>query len=653
MDQIRPPAVPLITVDPYFSIWSFGDNLYDTSPRHWTGAKNSMHGMIKYNGKAYRFMGETADCSNYYAYCDIIPQKSVNVKPTITEYVFENNDIELCVNFISPLLLNDLHLLARPISYIEYNIKPKRDISNPGLYFDIACEACVNNPMQEVKLLRGKYGVYCGNIEQKILEKCGDDLRIDWGYMHLFESEAYFGMALQSRASFIHGFELEHLSEDTGYIICEKNPVMAVVKKDMTGVIALGYDDIKSIEYLGNKLNPYYRINGDSFEDVAQKSLSEFEKIKHKCRNFDDELTQKAEEISPKYAEIISLTYRQTIAAHKLCYDDKGMIFISKECYSNGCAATLDITYPSMPLFLLFNPDLVKAMMRPIFDFAVTDKWKYDFAPHDVGCYPLVNGQVYGLNEDKGRYDDNRQMPIEECGNALICTYAICRAQNDFSYAMENKDILIKWGNYLLKEGFDPGNQLCTDDFGGHVNHNCNLSVKAIVGIYICGELFGISEMKQKAKEYAKLWKEWASDGEKYRMAFDAENTWSLKYNMVWDKLFGFNLFDEDIYKTETAYYEKQMSRYGIPLDYRSTKGKLDWIMWVAAISEDKQYRDKVIDSVWNMINETKQRVPLTDYYDVDTGKQIEWGFYSSPIGFSNRSVLGGFAILLLKEDWL
>jgi len=243
---------------------------------------------------------------------------------------------------------------------------------------------------------------------------------------------------------------------------------------------------------------------------------------------------------------------------------------------------------------------------------------------------------------------ESMQMPVEECGNALICTYAICRTKNDFSYAEENHELLEKWGNYLLEYGFDPGEQLCTDDFGGHLNHNCNLSVKAIVGIYACGELLENEAMKQKAREYAALWCERAKDGDKYKMAFDTDDTWSIKYNMVWDKIFGFGLFPKEVYEAEIKCYESKMTKYGIPLDYRGNIGKLDWIMWAARMSDDMEFRDKVIHSVFCMINETKQRVPLTDYYNVKNAEQVVWTFYRSQAGFSNRSVVGGLGILLL-----
>jgi len=247
MGRLRAPAVPLLLNDPYLSIWSFADKLYEEPTRHWTGTKNSMLGFVKYDDKTFRFMGKTAAESNYhYTDIDVLLQKSVEIKPTSTKYIFENEDIELEVEFLSPLITDDLQLLSRPVSYISYKVTPKSKAIEAKIYFDIACEACVDKPSQSVRLFRGENGVYCGNIQQNVLGKCGDDLRIDWGYLHLLEKEAYFGRALQCRDAFIRDYEAELLEENVTYEISEFNPVLACVKSGNSGVNAVAYDDIKS-----------------------------------------------------------------------------------------------------------------------------------------------------------------------------------------------------------------------------------------------------------------------------------------------------------------------------------------------------------------------------------------------------------------------
>ena len=111
-----------------------------------------------------------------------------------------------------------------------------------------------------------------------------------------------------------------------------------------------------------------------------------------------------------EYAELVSLAYRQVCAAHKLVVDKNGeLLYISKRLLKRLCRDGRR-QLSSTPMFLIFNPELVFAMMRPIFKYAASDAWPFDFAPHDAGQYPFVNGQVYSNGTDP-----RWQMPVEEC----------------------------------------------------------------------------------------------------------------------------------------------------------------------------------------------------------------------------------------------
>ncbi len=233
--------------------------------------------------------------------------------------------------------------------------------------------------------------------------------------------------------------------------------------------------------------------------------------------------------------------------------DEEGtLLFLSKENNSNGSIGTVDITYPSSPLFLLYSPELVKGLMNPIFYYSESGKWTKPFAAHDVGTYPLANGQTYGGD-----------MPIEESGNMLITTAALATMEGNADYAASHWDLLTVWTDYLVENGLDPENQLCTDDFAGHFAHNANLSIKAIMGIASYAKLASMLDKEdvatkymEIAKEMAVKWEKMAIDGDHYKLTFDRSGTWSQKYNIVWDKLLGFNIFDPQIVQKEMAYYK-------------------------------------------------------------------------------------------------
>ncbi len=617
---MRMPAIPLITVDPYFSVWS-KDEINSSVPFHWTGSPNSMLGIINVDGKSYRFLGD-----NDYDDLEPIKQISIDFDALSTTAVFANDEIEFTCIFTSPMLADDLYYASRPVSYLKTSVK-----SLDGKKHNISVKIAVSEELVLNKKGEGRAysenasidngtAIRFGNGIQNVLAKKGDDIRIDWGYFYLAcEGDAICGN-----------------SADDKYWIYLEKPV------DDSALFVFAYDDIDSIIYFEKPIKAYWKNNGKTITEAIDEAICEYASLYARCCEFSNSMKQKALDLgNENYASLLMLAYRQVMAAHKLAVDEEGNnLYISKECFSNGCAATVDVTYPSAPMYLYYNTELLKGMLRPVFKYASSDAWQFDFAPHDVGTYPILNGQVYGENALK------YQMPVEECGNMIILVAAICNADNDYSFAKENIQLLSTWNKYLIKYGEDPEYQLCTDDFAGHLSHNCNLSLKAIMGMIgysdilkALGKESEADEILCIAKKYAASFIERAenSDGS-YRLAYDRPETFSLKYNAVWSKVWNKDIFPEEFFKAEIKRYKEEALPYGIPLDSREKYTKSDWIHWISCFG-DKDDFCFFNDLLYKAFDTMRTRVPMTDWYYADTSEMV---------GFRHRTVQGGLFMRFL-----
>jgi hypothetical protein len=654
--NFRPPSVPLVAHDPYFSIWSPADKLTDRETVHWTGARQPLHSIVRVDGKSFRVMG--ADPSHLTP----LNQTGLSVYPTRTVYKFKNELINLTLTFTSPVIASDLDLLSRPITYITWDVS-----SNDGkqhkvqIYFGCGSEIAANNEDQTVKFDRknidGLSAITVGTTDQQILGKKGDDLRIDWGYAYVAapnEQKPVTGIG--SREFLTNTFEKEGTVKDAGNPFeagkIKDNYFFSSVVYDLGSVgkaketrwLMLGYDDIYSIRYFGTDLKAWWAKDGTTFDQLLKKSADEYSKVTAECERFDKELSADLKTAGgDKYAQMCSLVYRQCLAAHKLVADKNGMpLIFAKENFSNGCIATVDVIYPASPFFFLFNPALAKAMLTPLLAYSESGKWKFPFAPHDLGTYPYATGQVYG----GGEKTEDDQMPIEETGNVLIMLAATAKLDGNADFAKGHWDTIEKWADYLISKGFDPENQLCTDDFAGHLAHNINLSAKAIVAVgsyaMLCdmtGKKDKAAEYKAKAKAMAQDWIKQAGEGDHTKLAYDRPDSWSQKYNLVWDKLLGLNLFPASVLKKEIKYYKTRQVKYGLPLDNRERYTKNDWITWTATLADNKNDFQAIFNPVYDFANATPQRVPLSDWYIADNAFQR---------GFQARSVVGGFFIKML-----
>lgn len=660
------PAYPLITHSPYFSVWSFSDELTSGETTHWTGKSQSLVGIIRVDGKSYRFLGnevpvdavatpataqgaqDTRASGQGAAATQDTPaeQQWVSVNATQTKYQFGCGGVDLTLTFTSPLLLSDLTLLSRPISYVSFRLRSNDGATHTAqLYFGVSGNLAVNTPGQGLVIRKGTAGslafLKAGTKEQPVLKKKGDDLRIDWGYVYV-AAPAEKGLEQRigpagpandtiSRQQFLH----------TTF------PAMTVGEDPQEKLALIGYDELNSVQFFHHNLVPWWRSHPEegekkpSMEGLLQKAYTDYDRVLSRCDTFNKTIYAQAIDAGGEhYAQLCVAAYRQSIAAHALVKGPDGeLLFLSKENFSNGSINTVDVTYPSAPLYLLYNPLLLQGMLNGIFYYSESGKWKKPFAAHDLGTYPLANGQTYG--ED---------MPVEECGNMVLLTAAITRAEGRADYAKLHWNSLSTWARYLEQHGFDPANQLCTDDFAGHLARNANLSVKAIVALGAYGWMaaqLGQADTAAKytalAKGLAEKWMGLADAGDHYALTFDKKDTWSQKYNLIWDKLLNLGLFPSDVYRKEIAWYLKKQQPFGLPLDSRAGYTKSDWVLWTASLAANPDDFITLTDPIYKYLTETPSRVPLSDWHMTTDGSQK---------GFQARSVVGGYFIRLLDYQW-
>ncbi|WP_123580932.1 DUF5127 domain-containing protein, partial [Abditibacterium utsteinense] len=448
---LRPPSVPLVTHDPYFSVWSNSNKLYSDQTRHWTGRENRLSSMVRVDGQTFRLMGSQPEESAS------LPQTGVVVLPTRTIYSFASEKVQVQMVFLTPAIPSDIEVLARPVTYVTYLVRSldgkTHDIQ---FYSDAGADLTVNDAnAQQVTWNRASSGrltaLGIGSVDQPVLAKRGDDLRIDWGHLYLAATNA---RGLQSvltsrdRAQMVWGRTGSLPNTDdaaTPRTANDRSPVAALAfnvgavgLQPASRTVMIAYDDEYSLNWMGRRLRPYWRRNGMDALGLLNVAARDYEQLNKRSVAFDNELMTDLRTVGgEKYARLTALAHRQALAANKIVADANGApLMFSKENFSNGSIGTVDLMYPAAPQQLLLSPTLLKATMEPILLYSSGPRWPFDFAPHDVGVYPQATGMLYGGGENiPANGDVSGKMPVEESGNMLILLGALSKVEGNTSYA--------------------------------------------------------------------------------------------------------------------------------------------------------------------------------------------------------------------------
>jgi len=416
--------------------------------------------------------------------------------------------------------------------------------------------------------------------------------------------------------------------------------------------LTLAYDQVVSMRYFGTDMMPLWRMRWlhpfAMLEDVESSRINDLAA----CAAFDADLISRlTARGGDEYATLGSLVYRQVTGGTQAVWNPvlKEPWVFMKEISSDGDVSTVDVIYPAFPMFQYLYPEYFRKILMPLLVYGNNETAQYGmsmpydlaWAPHHLGTWPICD---LAPNQQE-------QMPMEESGNMLIMMAALLKNSADASYLKDYWKMLDSWADYTLAALPDPDKQLCTDDFEGPSPHNTNLAAKGMVAldawadvVLARGDEGQAAVYRTFARTFAKNWTEMAADGsDHFRIQFNLPSTWSLKYNLFFQKVLGLETFPQSVFDKENAYYQTKLEKCGVPLDNRHPYTKSDWTLWSGAVADNEQFSN-LVGRLYHFAHVTESRWPLTDWYDVETCRAV---------GFRARPVQGGFfaRMLINAED--
>jgi hypothetical protein len=306
---MRPPAVPLITHDPYFSVRSMADELTAQPTKHWTGANQPLLGLARIDGTVYRFMGTSPGFVE--PPLEAMTPVAFQLTPTRTIYGFEAGGVRLDLTFLTPALPHDLEVLARPLTYVNWDARASDGQPHEVSVHLDANAGLVRNRATEQRAMwsRHSFGdlsvVRLGSIEQNVLTRSGDDLRIDWGYLYLAapgSNVATIGTVQEARPQYVRTLDLPATRDldPPVFPVNRLTPVIGVAidlgrvgRETVSRYAMVAYDDEFSVECFYRKLRPYWRRdNRTGAQDLLTMAARDFASLKERRLAFDEELTQ-------------------------------------------------------------------------------------------------------------------------------------------------------------------------------------------------------------------------------------------------------------------------------------------------------------------------------------------------------------------------
>ena len=537
LTPFRPPATPLLVRSPFHSFYAAADSLNERDTQLWSGARAAFSGLLRVDGAAYTFLGAPSPAA------PAAPQLApALVSATRSQATFRAGGVQLVATFGSPMLPPDgsaaaWAALSTPASYIELSAAALDGAAHAvELYLDVDAsiltnESSTTTPVSWRRVSAEVPGapvlaLSLGAAAQWPLNPvvCGQSVpltasqTIVWGHAYLLadaeaDVEGSVGRTALARAAFAANGSLPADDPSPPRAVGDGFPgaalawALALPAGSATAIAKRAtffLDEILAASF-------YDGVAGWEGNDAA----GVFAPLWRSSLPFNDTVGVPGAALAAAHASAValdaassaldadvfsrllaaggsalasygSLIYRQVLGAFTLIFHParRETWAFFKEIASGGDFSTVDVLYPSSPLFLSISPALLKAALLPLLVYSSNASINHKaWVMHDLGKFPIA----------ARKWDGQEDMPLEETGNVFHMLAAIAMLEGgNVSWMEEFFDApggIIRWRDFIYASLPVVPPQGTTDDFLGVAKNNTNAGIKGAVGLAAYGYL--------------------------------------------------------------------------------------------------------------------------------------------------------------------
>ncbi len=378
---IRPPAVPLIVRSPYVSTWQTSDTLPGTWSTFWQGGVRAITGMARVDGTSYVFLGSPQNIGTTKP----MTQTKLEVTSTQSRYTFQDAGVTLTLNFLSPIEANDLKKQSVPFGYIFAQVQ-----SNDGkdhavsLYFDISAEWAHGTNTTPVKWNSEQVSHSGGNLTAFSVTPSAPTVLAEtndypsWGTA-IWATSSQNNLTTQSgpdatiRSLAVTQGKLDNtMDTNMPRAINDQWPVFAFNvdlgtvnnQASATQTFAIGHVREPAVSYLGTNVSSLWTSYWSSWQAMLGEFYDDASAALERANTLDGSISTDATNAGgAHYAALCALALRQAFGGVELVGTSSKPWLFLKEISSDGNVSTVDVVYPSIPVFLYTNPSLVRLLL--------------------------------------------------------------------------------------------------------------------------------------------------------------------------------------------------------------------------------------------------------------------------------------------------